>query len=134
NSQDLVAVLFRRLEVRDVALLFQDAGNLQLQLGSRYIHFLVARLNGVSDSRQHVCDRIGQPHRLFLVRVSRRNEGTRSVWFTRMTSKPPESPPAVPAHENTSGRYRTCGCRREAARTTCNGCVCGWKTSASLHP
>ena len=56
-------VLFRPLEVRDVSLLFEDAGDLQLQLGSGNIHLLVARLNRITDSRQHICDRIGQPHR-----------------------------------------------------------------------
>src|SRR5580698_5519212 len=58
HAQDLVALFFRRLEVRDIALFFQNAGNLVLQLGSWYIHFLVPRANRVTDSREHVCDRI----------------------------------------------------------------------------
>src|ERR1039458_10374599 len=67
HAQDLVALFFRRLEVRDIALFFQDAGNLRLQLGGWNIHFLVPRADRVADARQHVCDRIGQPHRLLLL-------------------------------------------------------------------
>src|SRR5438067_2270978 len=63
NADDLVAFVFRRLEVRDVALFFQNAGNLQLQLGSGNIYFLVPGADRVANSRQHVCDRIGQIHR-----------------------------------------------------------------------
>src|SRR5204863_8814480 len=47
NADDLVAFLFRRLEVRDVALFFQNAGDLRLQVGSGNIYFLVPRANRV---------------------------------------------------------------------------------------
>src|SRR5271163_127878 len=67
HAQDLVALFFRRLEVRDIALFFQNAGNLRLQLGGWYVHFLVPGAYSVADARQHVCDRIGQPHRLLLL-------------------------------------------------------------------
>src|SRR6185437_8111739 len=63
DTNDLVAFFFRRLVVRDVTLFLQDAGNLQLQVGSGYIHLLVPRADRVANSRQHVCDRIGQLHR-----------------------------------------------------------------------
>ena len=55
------------LVVGDVALFLQNAGNLQLQLGGRNIHFLVPCVDRVANARQHVCDRIGQPHRLLLL-------------------------------------------------------------------
>src|SRR5580658_8953643 len=68
HAQDLVAFFFRRLEVRDIALFLQNAGNLRFQLGGGYVHFLVPRAYRVADARQHVCDRIGQPHRLLLLK------------------------------------------------------------------
>src|SRR6266567_3580406 len=67
DADDLVAFLFGSLEVRDIALLFEDAGNLHFQVGSGNIHLLVPRTNRVANSRQHVCDRIGQIHRLLLL-------------------------------------------------------------------
>src|ERR1039458_9766220 len=76
HAQDLVALFFRRLEVRDIALFLQDAGNLRLQLGSWYVHFLVPRANRVADARQQVCDRIGQPHRLLLLEPPVRSAST----------------------------------------------------------
>src|SRR5438445_317404 len=57
--------------IGDVPFFFQDASNLQLQLGSRNIHFLVPGGSRIADSRQHVCDRIGQPHRLLLLKLAR---------------------------------------------------------------
>ncbi len=66
-----MALFFRRLEVRDIALFLQDAGNLRLQLGNWYVHLLVPCADRVADARQHVCDRIGQPHRLLLLKAAR---------------------------------------------------------------
>src|SRR2546423_10179580 len=65
NPDNLVAFFFRRLEIRDVALFFQDAGNLQLQSRSRNVHLLVPGLECIPHSRQHICHRIGQPHLCF---------------------------------------------------------------------
>src|SRR5208337_134736 len=76
HAQDLVALFFRRLEVRDIALFLQNAGNLRLQLGNWNIHFLVPRADRVADARQHVCDRIGQPHRLLLLKPPVRSVST----------------------------------------------------------
>src|SRR5215469_18065948 len=67
DAHDLVSVFFRCLEVGDVALFLQNAGNLHLQLGSGNIYLLVTRINRIANARQHVCDRIGQPHRLLLL-------------------------------------------------------------------
>ena len=49
--------------VPDVALLLQEAGDLDLHLRGRHLDLLVQRLVGVADAGEHVCDRIGQ-HRL----------------------------------------------------------------------
>src|SRR3954470_20498273 len=68
NANHLVAFVLGWLEVRDVALFFQNAGNLQLQLGSGDIYFLVPRADRITNSRQHVCDRIGQIHLLTLLK------------------------------------------------------------------
>src|SRR5580704_9918351 len=64
---DLVALFFSGLEIRDVTFFLQDSGNLHLQPGSRNVHLLVPRLQRVAHPRQHICDRIGQPHRLLLL-------------------------------------------------------------------
>src|SRR5208283_783662 len=82
-AQDLVALFFRRLEVRDIALFFEDAGYLRLQLGSWYIDFLVPGANRIADAREHVCDRIGQPHRLLLLEPP-----VRSAYFINCCGEP----------------------------------------------
>jgi hypothetical protein len=64
-----VALFFGRLEVGDVAFFFQDAGNLRLELGGGDIDFLVPRVQRIAQPRQHICDRIGQPHRLLLLEL-----------------------------------------------------------------
>src|SRR5215469_7901527 len=65
-SDNLVPLFFRRLEVRNVAFFLQNAGNLQLQLRSGHIDFLVPGADRIANARKHVCDRIGQLHRLLL--------------------------------------------------------------------
>src|SRR5271154_351570 len=67
NPDDLVTLFLSGLEVRDVTFFLQDAGNLHLQPGSRNVHLLVPRLQRVAHPRQHICHRIGQPHRLLLL-------------------------------------------------------------------
>src|SRR5579872_5091267 len=67
HTDDLVALFFRCFVFGDIAFLFQNAGNLQLQARSRNIHLLVPGRECISHSRQHICDRIGQPHRLLLL-------------------------------------------------------------------
>src|SRR5215469_8018992 len=67
HTNDLVSLFFRRLVVRDVAFFFQNTGDLELQLRSGNIYLLVPRVNRIANTRQHVCDRIGQPHRLLLL-------------------------------------------------------------------
>src|SRR5438270_520790 len=62
HADDLAAFLFRGLEVRDVALLFEDAGDLDLQLRGGYVYLLLLCLDRVSNARQEICDRIGQTH------------------------------------------------------------------------
>src|SRR6266542_4902375 len=45
------------VEVRDVALLLEDAGDALLQARGRHLHALVQRLVGVADAGEHVGDR-----------------------------------------------------------------------------
>src|SRR5690348_7130127 len=52
NPQNLVALLLHRLEVGDVALFLENAGDLQLQLGGGHVHFLVPRADGVANPRE----------------------------------------------------------------------------------
>src|SRR5579863_7335180 len=68
NPKDLLSLFLGGLVVRDVTLFLKDAGNLELQPGGRNIYLLVTRVYGVANARQHVCDRIGQIHRLLLLR------------------------------------------------------------------
>src|SRR5580692_4908864 len=67
NSDDLVTFFLSSLEIRDVALFLQNAGNLQFQPGGWDVHLLVPRLERIAHPRQHICNRIGQPHRLLLL-------------------------------------------------------------------
>src|SRR5579863_526786 len=62
KAHDLFAFLFRRLEVGNISFFFQNARDLQLQLGSRDVELLVPRVNRIANARQEICDRIGQTH------------------------------------------------------------------------
>src|SRR6185312_4026982 len=59
--------LFRRLEVGDVALFLENAGNLRLQLRGRNIQFLMTRPYGIANPRQKIRYRIGQTHRFSFI-------------------------------------------------------------------
>src|SRR5258706_1026489 len=52
HADDLAAFLFRGLEVRDVALLLEDAGDLELQFRGRYVYLLLLCLDRVTHARQ----------------------------------------------------------------------------------
>src|SRR5215831_4504862 len=54
------------MEVADVALLLEDAGDLDLELRVRHLRAVVQRLVGVADPREHVGDRIGEHRRPLL--------------------------------------------------------------------
>src|SRR5438876_6360195 len=54
------AFAVRDVIVADVALLLEDAGDLDLQLRARHLRAIVQRLVGVADAREHVGDWIGQ--------------------------------------------------------------------------
>src|ERR1017187_10779779 len=54
HPQNLAALFFGRLEVRDVALFLQDAGHLDLELGMRNVHLLVPRLDGIANAGQKI--------------------------------------------------------------------------------
>ncbi|MPN64503.1 hypothetical protein SDC9_212278 [bioreactor metagenome] len=57
----------------DVALLLEDLGDTRLDLRVGHRRLVVVRLVGVTQTRQHVCDRIGHAHgsgSLFLTAVS----------------------------------------------------------------
>src|SRR5580698_10453308 len=162
DTQDLVSFLFRRFEIGDVALFFENAGNLQLQLGSRNIHLLVPCANRIANARQHICDRIGQPHAFLLLNrpfasaILALRRRTRGDVFrptsgdkahigghslrqqmprrtsTTKTLKLQEFLHATPIPGNTSGRGQTCADRRADVRKSCSGCACASKTWAAL--
>jgi hypothetical protein len=54
DADDLHAVLFGRLVVRDITLLLEDAGNLALELGGGDVELLVTSTDGVADAGQEV--------------------------------------------------------------------------------
>src|SRR6185295_19581971 len=58
-SQVAAASFFGCLEMRNVTFLFQDPRNLAFEPRSRHVDFRVLGLNGVPDSGQHICNRIG---------------------------------------------------------------------------
>src|SRR4051812_16335538 len=51
HAQHTLALFFAGLEVGDEALFLQDAGDLQLQLGSRHVHLRVSRPLRITDAR-----------------------------------------------------------------------------------
>src|SRR5581483_365179 len=67
---------FRHVVVADVALLLEDAGNLDLELGGRHLGAVLQRLVGVADAREHVGDGIGE-HLLSPTRSSSSCRGSR---------------------------------------------------------
>src|SRR4029079_8584307 len=60
DDQGIEALALLHVEVRDVALLLEDAGDALLETGGRHLGMLVQRLVGVADSGEHVGYRIGQ--------------------------------------------------------------------------
>src|SRR5215472_7426068 len=119
DAHDLVSVFFRCLEVRDVALFLQNAGNLQLQLGSGNIYLLVTRINRIANARQHVCDRIGQPHRLLLleppVRSAPSGEPAAACFAALNPCRPPPDPSCL-AKDPGAPRELLASCERQTAR------------------
>src|SRR6478735_8347201 len=103
---DLLAHLGRLfVEIADVALLLEDAGHLHLQPRGGDLHLVVAGADRVADPGQVIGYRVGQ----HLVLTS-------STWSCRGRS--PRGPPRA----GRSGRGRTCGRRRAAARSGGSGC------------
>src|SRR5579884_1579471 len=94
--------------VPDVALLLEQAGDLDLHLRARHLDALVQRLVGVADAGEHVGDRIGQ----------------HVVSPTNWTSSCRGWSPGARARAGRSGRGRTCGTPRAGARSGCSVCSC----------
>src|SRR6476661_10015922 len=103
DDQGIEALALLHVEVRDVALLLEDAGDALLETGGRHLGMLVQRLVGVADPGEHVGYWVGQ----HLV--------TSSIWSC------PESRPGAPGPAGRSGRGRTCGRQRVGARSDCSG-------------
>src|SRR4051812_8081999 len=62
HAENHLAILFLCLEVRNIALFLENAGNLGLQLRSRNIQLLMTRPDRVPDPRQKICYRVTQTH------------------------------------------------------------------------
>src|ERR1022692_2318269 len=60
DDQGIEGLALLDVIVPDVALLLQEAGDLDLHPRARHGGLLVQRLVGVADAGEHVCDRIGQ--------------------------------------------------------------------------
>src|SRR6266705_850216 len=137
KPQDLAAVFLSGLEVRNVSFFLQNAGNLQFQLGSGDVHFLVPGVYRIANARQEICDGIGQTHLLLLLTAlmwhSRYRLCAKSL-LTRTTWKRPEFRRAAPARGSTGGRCRTCAKIPAADRKWNNGCAAARKTWASFLP
>src|SRR4029453_7635937 len=69
HAQVALLVVLAQLEVRDVALVLQDAGDLDLQLGPRHVHLGQLRAHTVPDPGEQVRDGIGHVHGCFLPRL-----------------------------------------------------------------
>src|SRR4029453_15762136 len=95
-------------EVRDVALLLEDAGHLALQPGGGDLHLLVLGEERVADPVQVIGYRVGQ-HRF----------ATSLTWSSRARSRWGRP------RAGRSGRGRTCGSTRAACRSGGIGCTRG---------
>src|SRR3954463_4939289 len=113
DDQGIEGFALLHVVVADVALLLEEAGDLDLHPRARHGCLLVQRLVGVADAGEHVCDRIGQ-HRFSP---------------TSSTSSCRESRPGAPARGGRSGRGRTCGRPRADGRTGYSACSCAPCTS-----
>jgi hypothetical protein len=154
-----VAFLLRRLEIGDIAFLFEDAGNLQLQLGGGNVSRCECASACLRPDRStsscasppppvcfgHQClapknprrrtfnptrvPRLGCPT---LTRFVRKGGRFNANSLTRTTSKLREFRPAKPNRGNTGGRSRTCADRRAGVRTVCSGYAGARKISTSV--
>src|SRR2546425_591513 len=113
DDQGIEAFALLDVEVRDVSLLLEDAGNALLEAGGRHLGSLVQRLVGVADACEHVGDWIGQ-HRV-----------TSSISSCR------ESRPDVRGPAGRSGTGRTCGTLRAGVRSGCTASSSAPGTSAA---
>src|SRR6266550_1445184 len=113
DDQGIEGLALLHVVVADVALLLEEAGDLDLHPRARHGCVLVQRLVGVADAGEHVCDRIGQ----------------HCFSPTSSTSSCRESLPGAPARGGRSGRGRTCGRPRAGGRTGCSACSCAPCTS-----
>src|SRR6266511_2585369 len=91
------------VEVLDVALFLEQAGNLDLELGRGHDDAVLQRLVGVADAGEHVGYGIGQH------------------WITSSISSCRGCRPGVRARGGRSGRGRTCGRPRGDVRSGCSG-------------
>src|SRR3954447_19433861 len=111
HTDDLARVIGgRRLDVvaQDVALLLEDAGHLDLELGRGDVDRLVGGLDPVADPREEVGDGVGHRH-----------AATSCSSSCRGCSR------CARARAGRSGRGRTCGTRCAGARTCGTGCTHG---------
>src|ERR1019366_6849545 len=75
HAQNLPALFFLGLVIRDVALFLENAGNLGLQLRSGNIQLLMAGPDRIPNTRQKICYWVGQTHSLsFIPRSPARRE------------------------------------------------------------
>ena len=125
-------------EVIDVAFLFEDARDFQLQFRGRNIDARVFGLNRVADSRQHVGNRIS--HSLNSIfdcqlpiadsKLIGNGQSKIGNVLTNWISPPQGSVPAAPTRESKSGTDETCADKRAGGRTAYNGYTPATKTLA----
>src|SRR5688572_1523466 len=62
DPEHALDLVLHQLVVADEALALENARDLDLQLGSRQLDAIVARLNSVADPREHIRDGISHRH------------------------------------------------------------------------
>src|SRR5205814_1620445 len=132
----LALVRFLHRPRGDVPLGLEDLGDVRLDLRVGHRHALVVRLVGVTQTGQHVCNRIGHGHwsvKPFSPRfpppgLRRRFLITTTPWRRREVRR------GAPFPGCTRGTARTCGTPPWAGHTAGSGCTRGPRTSASSPP
>src|SRR6516225_9522889 len=76
DPENFLLFFFNHLEVSNVALILQDVRNFCLQPGAGHVHTLMARMNAIPDSRQHIGNWISDCHSCVW-------SSLRSPWYLR---------------------------------------------------
>src|SRR5664279_1301536 len=119
QAQQAASPVVHHLEVLDIALVLEDASELDLEARRRNVGLLVPGRQRVPEAREEIGDGIADVHRPLL---------------TTTPSSPRARSPRARGSGSKCGTSRTCGETPADARSACNGFACGSRISVSNSP